>query len=198
MTREKIALRPARCEDGPVLARLIDYAGEGLPRWVWEQAAAPGQSPLEYGAARAAREDGGFSYRNAWVLETADEVAGMLLGYPLDDPYEPGDPAELPAPIRPIVELESCAPGSWYINALAIRPDYRGEGLGTRLLHHARALAQTCGASELSLIVDDANEGARRLYARHGFVERARRDLVPFGVKAPGQAWLLLVRPLSS
>jgi ribosomal protein S18 acetylase RimI-like enzyme len=198
MTHEQIALRPARCEDGPVLARLIDYAGEGLPRWVWEQAAAPDQSPLEYGAARAEREDGGFSYRNAWVVDVSHAVAGMLLGYRLDDPYEPGELAELPAPIRPIVELESCAPGSWYINALAILPDHRSEGLGTRLLHHACTLARTAGASELSLIVDDANAGARRLYARHGFVERARRDLVPFGGKAPGQAWLLLVRPLAS
>ena len=52
---------------------------------------APGQSLLEFGRSRAARETGAFSWRNATVIEVGDEVAGCLIDYRLDDPYDTGD-----------------------------------------------------------------------------------------------------------
>jgi len=53
---------------------------------------------------------------------------------------------------------------------LVVRADHRGNGLGTRLLLHALAYADTHGYSRVTLLTDRVNEGALRLYRRHGFV----------------------------
>lgn len=190
------ALRPARREDARALAELIDVAGEGFGTYLWTQAAMPGESALDVGARRAQREDGGFSYRNSLVAEIDGKIAGLLLGYRLASPYDPGDLAALPAMVRPLVELESLAPASWYVNALAAFPEYRNCGLGTRLLAEAERIARATRAPALSLIVADQNEGARRLYLRTGYREVARRPLVPFPGLGHGGDWLLLTKPL--
>ena len=50
-------------------------------------------------------------------------------------------------------------------------------------------------AKGVSLIVEDSNAGARRLYERHGYTVRTARPMVPWsGGKAPGKDWLLMVK----
>ena len=100
---------PATKADASALAVLVDIAGEGLPAYLWSTLKAPGQSMLEVGRERAAREEGGFSYRNAIVAEIDGEVAACLVGYRLDDPYELGDLDAMPELVRPLVELEAGA-----------------------------------------------------------------------------------------
>lgn len=189
-------LRPARKDDARALALLIDIAGEGFGKHLWSQAAQPGESPLDVGMRRAQREEGGFSHRRATIAERSGEVAGLLLGYRLDDPYDTGDLAALPDLIRPLVELEAEAPGSWYVNALAVFPQFRGQGLGSLLLAEAERLAQAAGAHELSLIVASENEGAKRLYLRCGYRARERRPLVPFPGLGHGGDWVLMTKPV--
>jgi ribosomal protein S18 acetylase RimI-like enzyme len=193
---EQFRLRPARKDDARSLALLIDIAGEGFGQYLWAQSAGPGEEPLGVGMKRARREEGGFSYRNATLAEIDGRVAGLLLGYRLNDPYDTGGLGSLPAMIRPLVELESCAPGSWYINALAAFPEYRGRGLGTFLLNEADRRARAAGAKSVSLIVAEENAGAVRLYRRIGYLEAARRRLVPFPGLGHAGDWVLMVRPL--
>jgi hypothetical protein len=66
-------LRPALTEDAPVLAELVNYAGDGLPLHLWSKMAAPGESAWDVGRCRAARREGGFSYRNATIIEHRGE-----------------------------------------------------------------------------------------------------------------------------
>jgi ribosomal-protein-alanine N-acetyltransferase len=56
-----------------------------------------------------------------------------------------------------------------HINNLAMRPQFRAQGLGTALLHHVLAEARLLGARRATLEVRASNEGARRLYERLGF-----------------------------
>ena len=189
---ERFSLRPARKEDARALAELIDIAGEGFGTYLWSQSAAPGESALDVGMRRAQRDEGGFSYRNATLAEIDGRIAGLLLGYRLADPYETGDLKALPELVRPLVELESVAPASWYVNALAAFPEYRNMGLGTLLLAEAERIARRARAPSLSLIVADQNEGAKRLYLRSGYRELARRPLVPFPGLAHRGDWVLL------
>jgi hypothetical protein len=94
--------RPARKADASALAVLVDIAGEGMPAYMWSTLASPGQSLLEVGRERAARETGGFSYRNAVVAEIDGEIAASLVGYRLDDPYDlDGGLADAPDIVRP-------------------------------------------------------------------------------------------------
>lgn len=169
----KTTLRKATADDAEDLAKLIDIAGEGIPSWLWQQSAGPGQSPLSVGFERARRENGGFSYRNAIVAQQGTTITGMILSYPIDLPPE-DNPDELPAPIAPFVALERHSVGTWYVNALAVIPAFRGCGIGSKLLQAVENHAPAAGYNRLSIQVYAQNTGAVRLYQRLGFRETAR------------------------
>lgn len=192
----KPPFRRARPDDAAALAELVDRAGEGLPRFLWARAATPGQDPMAVGAARAARGDGGFSYTNAVVLEVDGAVAGMLLSYRLDDPYGADDMSQVPEMVRPLIELEARAPGSWYVNAVAIKPGFEGRGYGRAFMDLAEALGRDRRATEVSLIVAEENTRARGLYERLGYAVRAHRAVCAFPGFPHSGDWLLMVKPL--
>jgi ribosomal protein S18 acetylase RimI-like enzyme len=188
-----IRIRPATKDDRRELAELINFAGEGLPLYLWERMAEEGETAWEVGCRRAAREEGSFSYRNATVAERDGAVVAALVGYPLADEPEAIGP-DMPAMFVPLQELENLAPRTWYVNVLAVYPDCRGQGLGTRLLDVAEQKAAEAGLSGLSIIVSDGNEGARRLYERCGYRERGTRPMVKEDWDNDGENWVLLVK----
>jgi ribosomal protein S18 acetylase RimI-like enzyme len=172
-------LRRARKEDSWRITELMDTAGHGLPTYMWSLSAEEGQEPIEVGLERAAREDGNFSYHNAVVAEEDGEVVAMLLAYRLPEAGDGTNPDEVPEVLRPLVELELLAPGTFYVNGLATLPRYQGRGLGSQVLEAARALAAEVGCDELSIQVFEQNGGALALYERHGYRVVARRRAVP-------------------
>lgn len=185
--------RPATPADADALVDFVDAAGEGLASHLWARGAQPGESVREIGRRRALREEGAFSYRNAIVADEGAGVVAGLIGYPLPDAPEPIGPG-LPPMFVPLQELEDMACGTWYINVLAAYPEHRGKGYGTRMIGIAQRLSDRAGRRGLSLIVPDANAGARRLYARAGFRETAARPMVKEDWSNPGTDWLLLLR----
>jgi len=187
--------RHAVKEDAPLLAALVNHAGEGLPLYLWGKLAGPGEAAFDVGIRRAAREEGSFSYRNAMVIEQRGEAAGCLIGYVIPDEPEPIS-ADLPAMFVPLQELENLAPATWYVNVLAVLPQLRGIGLGTSLLRLADATGRALGKSGMSVIVSDGNDGARRLYERCGYRVAAGRPMVKEGWANPGGNWLLLTKTL--
>ena len=58
-----------------------------------------------------------------------------------------------------------------WLEDMVVRPDRRQEGLGARLLQHAIDYARAAGFCRITLLTDRVNDGARRFYARQGFVE---------------------------
>lgn len=56
------------------------------------------------------------------------------------------------------------------IESLAVAPDVRGQGVGTRLLEAVSDFARAHGFSSVSLEVVDTNPRARQLYERMGFI----------------------------
>jgi ribosomal-protein-alanine N-acetyltransferase len=58
---------------------------------------------------------------------------------------------------------------------LAVAPEARRQGVGTRLLDAAMTLAGSRGARTAFLEVSDGNTAARALYARAGFTSAGRR-----------------------
>lgn len=61
------------------------------------------------------------------------------------------------------------APGELLMDGLAVDPDCRGQGLGTRLLHTLFDHGRSLGYRTVRLDVIGRNVGARRLYEREGF-----------------------------
>jgi ribosomal protein S18 acetylase RimI-like enzyme len=186
--------RRATPEDAAAMAELVNFAGDNLPVYLWSKMAEPGQSAWEFGRLRAQREEGAFTYRNTVIVEAKDgRIAGCLLGYPLPEQPEP-IPSDLPPMFVALQELENLAPGTWYVNVLALYPEFRGHGLGTSLLEIADRIAADLGSSGLSIIVSDGNPGARRLYERCGYREAARRPMVKEDWQGSGSNWVLMVK----
>ncbi len=196
MNNDTFALRPATPDDAEDLAQLINYAGEGLPLYLWTGMAEPGEDPWQVGRARARRDVGGFSWRNSGVAEHDGAVLGCLVGYPLAAEPAPDSLDGLPPMFVPLQELENLAPNTWYVNVLAVYPEQRGRGVGSRLLERAEQAARDTDRPALSLIVSDANPGARRLYERSGYRVVASRPIVHEGWQNDGVNWVLMVRTL--
>ncbi len=63
----ELNIHRATVEHAPKLAELMNIAGEGIPAYLWEQMAGPGEDVLEVGARRVARTEGAFSFGNAHI-----------------------------------------------------------------------------------------------------------------------------------
>jgi GNAT superfamily N-acetyltransferase len=168
-------LRAATRADCGDIARLFLIASDGLAAYIWSRMDMPGLSLEEVGRRRYEREGVAFSYRNCLIAEAKGAVMGMLHAFPMERPEAP---SEEPDPVlRPYSELEDY--GSLYISGIALFPEYRGRGIGTRLLQAAGTRARELGLSRLSLICFERNTRAMALYGRFGFSEIDRRRLVP-------------------
>ena len=188
--------RQATPDDAKAMAELVNFAGEGMPIYLWTKMAKAGESPWEIGRQRAQRDSGGFSYSNTVLREDAGKTAAALIGYPLPFEPEPVDYDDMPPMFVPLQQLEDLVAGTWYVNVLAAYPEFRGKGYGSELLAVAGKLAQDTGRYGLSIIVSDANEGARRLYERQGYTEVAARSMVKDDWENRGDNWVLLRKGL--
>jgi ribosomal protein S18 acetylase RimI-like enzyme len=78
--------------------------------------------------------------------------------------------------------------GSVYISVVAVRPDARGKGVGSALLHRVIERAWQAGHSAVTLDVDVGNPRAQELYIRFGFEPVTRRPVPERLVKRMGSA----------
>jgi ribosomal protein S18 acetylase RimI-like enzyme len=196
-------IRPATKTDIPDLSKLLLMATDGIVASLYE-GVIPGLPTHEIVERRLARDGTCGSYANCWVAadthSSGTRIAGKLHAYPMDDvqddPPDPLVPEERYRVLEPFGALDEPAAGSYYINVIAVYPDYRRLGLGGRMLDLARDQAEARGFSQLSLAVFEENESAVRLYERRGFTVVARapapaHPLIPFSGDM-----LMMMRPV--
>ena len=70
------------------------------------------------------------------------------------------------APLMRIID--SIADGDFYLQAIAVDKELRGDGVGSVLMDSFEERARASGSTRLSLDVSAKNEGARRFYERRG------------------------------
>ncbi|MEM6762933.1 MAG: GNAT family N-acetyltransferase [Pseudomonadota bacterium] len=180
-------LRLATPDDGPALAELVNFAGEGLPLYIWRSLVKEGEDPWALGAQRQAKRaaDG--------QIVAIDEGAGVvaaMTGYPIAEEQPISD--DMPPMFQVLQELENTVVGTWYLNVLATYPRARGRGLGARLIRHAEGIARSGDLEGVSIIVANGNHDARRLYERLGYHERERREMIKEDWENPSTEWILL------
>jgi len=190
-------IRSATPADCLAIAELAQMAGDNIPGHFWAESQMPGQSIIEAGAERANSESANFSYRNTRIACHDSTIAGMLLGYRLPAAADNDeDPLEFPEFVRPLVELEQCVPGSYYINMLASYPRFRGQGIGGALLQEVDQRALMHGCELISILVFEVNQGALRLYQRNGYHIVETRPMVASDYLPAGQVLLLTRQPV--
>lgn len=177
--------------DCSAIAALFSIASDGVADYVWSQMATPGEDLLEVGRKRYEREGVAFSYQNCTMADVGKETAGFLVAFPMH--VEPDVEPEADPVLVPYSRLEE--DNSYYVCGVALFPEYRGRGIGTRLMAKAEQDARHAGFDKLSLIVFEQNQAAKRLYDRLGYMETARCEVVPHPlIRHRGDALLMVKR----
>ncbi len=186
-----ISIRGAEKSDCRRIAELYRISSDGVSEYVWTKSAAPGEDILDVGRRRYEREDTPFSYRNCKLVVHDGRVIGMSVAFPMvvDPDHRESDPV-----LAPFSMLEEDR--SWYLCGMAVEPEWRGRGIGTRLLAEAEADCRRHGLDRLSLVVFDQNAGAKRLYERAGFREVRRAPVVPHPLLHYGGDAVLMVKDI--
>ena len=189
----RITFRPAEKPDSREIALMYRIASDGVADYIWSTFAQPGEDLLDVGQRRYEREDTDFSYQNCTMAVANDEVVGMLVAFPMhanEDPDPDMDPV-----LAPYFILEEA--NSYYVCGVAVLPDQRGQGIGSRFMALAEKHAMGEGLSKTSLIVFEKNVRAKQLYERLGYVEKKREQIVPHElIRYTGDA-VLMVKGLS-
>lgn len=94
----------------------------GVADYIWSKLAEAGESLIDVGARRYARENTEFSYQNCRFATLDDEPVGMLFAFPMqvDPDYMEDDPVLAP---WPVLEEDN----SYYISGVAIDDKFRGK-----------------------------------------------------------------------
>lgn len=124
-----------------------------------------------------------FSFEHSYFVEMEKKIAGMVLGYT----WKERDQEELntgfllfrylgwdiltrvPYLLRVQSILGKLVAGDYYISNIAVYPEFRGCGLGTRLLEKMEEEAVERGCKMMVLDVEADNRGAIRLYQKLGY-----------------------------
>ena len=178
MDRHSIVLRAANpaFNEGLAFARYLDEAAEGFFRfWL-------GRRAVHIIATAFTQPDHDLSYQNVTFAERDNVIVGMVLGYTAEQhrrsSHEPLEQAAgrsnprmrivrtLFAPIMRIID--SIAHGDFYVQAIAVDAELRGDGVGSILMDSSEERAHASGSTRLSLDVSAKNKEARRFYEHRG------------------------------
>jgi ribosomal protein S18 acetylase RimI-like enzyme len=174
-----IRTRSATTADFPHLAQFRIMAHGGFNEAIYA-GLVPGQSIENIIQPEFAEPDSTYFYENHWIASWDDQIAGGLHVYSWDDmandPLNPLIPKERYALEEPFHLLT--APGTYYIHALAVYPEFGRRGIGSCLLSLARDQAAEKGFTDLSLYVFAQNVGAVELYEKHGYRVAGRSPVV--------------------
>jgi ribosomal protein S18 acetylase RimI-like enzyme len=178
MDRQSIVLRAAipTFDEGLAFARYLDEAAEGFFRFML------GRRAEQIVATAFIQPDHDLSYQNVTFAERDNVIVGMVSGYTAEQhrrsSQQPLKEAAgrrnlrmkivltLFAPLMRIID--SIADGDFYLQAIAVDNEIRGDGVGSVLIDSFEERARASGSIRLSLDVSAKNEGANRFYKRRG------------------------------
>lgn len=115
-----------------------------------------------------------YGYKRGIVEDIEGTVAGIAFGYRsfdeevIDRPFSKTLQAHGLLNERLFTDPE-CFPDEWYLDTICVAEDFRGRGIGSKLLEGINLQAKTTGAHKIGLCVDHQNPKAQRLYERKGF-----------------------------
>lgn len=173
-----ISIAPATIHDAAFVARCVCMALHHEP----SEQELPGIAGI------CSRTDVLYSYRHALIAWDGDRPVGLCLAYPGEGYHDIRVRTfEAFASLHPDQDDEmdlanaedETAAGEYYIDSLAVLPQYRRRGIGRLLMQAQIERGRLAGYSRHTLLVDPANPSAQRLYTSLGFVHEG--DCYAFG-----------------
>ena len=176
-----ITYRKARQSDARFIAKMIDISSDGIASIEWGIDARSGTSisAIDIGGLAYSQENGDYSYRNCLIAESYEPV-GVILAFPItEDNYTrdakapPYSKDEIYAPYEYLEALNS-----WYICGVAVLPEFREQGIATRLIEMSMQIGRQQGYSNISLIAMIDKPGLIKFYQSRGFQITASAPIV--------------------
>ena len=169
-----VTIRSAEESDAQALAQIAIMAGHGLMELLYE-GLLPGKSLMDTIIERRIFAPRSFSTLARWRVATdaSGDILGGLNSYSHDVMMAaPPDPLLDESRLKPIAalsEMEARAVDSYYINMIAVFPEYRGSGGGFALMQEAERLARKENLRRISLCTFENDPSLLRYYRRQGF-----------------------------
>ncbi len=186
----ELNIRKATINDAPLIAKVVAMAiGEDGVR---HYCGYDHQSVLEE---IARLENSQYSYRNTLVAEIDGISAGAAVAYDGADLYKLRD-----VTLKHIfdrtgkthnIEDETDA-SEVYLDSIAVLPEFRGLGIGKKLLLALKEIAFKEYGKNLGLLVDFENPDAERLYKSVGFERMNVKDFLGH------KMWHLVIRQMAN
>lgn len=114
-----------------------------------------------------------YSYKDSRIAEVDGKVVGSLLSYPGDNYKELRRKSfAVFWPDYMAIDEESemeTGPGEYYLDTLAVLPEYRRRGIGRALLEDGIKKGISAGYNLITLVVDSGMPDLIRLYESVGF-----------------------------
>lgn len=124
-----------------------------------------------------------YGLNHTLVYEHEGKIAGAVFGYPgeleeqIDDAFHRLYPKYNISFSDILYQDKETMSGEWYIELLAVFPEYRGLGIGKSLLNAVEALALRDGENILALNCEVENHNAHHLYQQLGYQNHSQRNL---------------------
>jgi len=203
MPKPSIKFRTANpiFDEGRVYARYLDQAAEGFFRFML------GRRSVDIIATAFIQPDHDLSYQNVTFVELEKIIVGMVSGYTAEQHRRSSDRplmqaggrfnlrmmvvSTLFAPLFRIID--TIADSDFYIQAMAVDKELRGEGIGSALMDFVEDHARAYGSTRLSLDVSAGNKGAHKLYEYRGMTVESQW---PKRLAIPGVKFFRMVKAL--
>ena len=117
-------------------------------------------------------EEGRFSYHQFFVVLKSGEICGMIAGHETNqlDQLNQRVYEELQKRGKGDFELiKESMDGDYYIEVLTVAEAYRSQGIGKKIIAFFENEARRRKCSQISLVVLEENEEARKLYEKLGY-----------------------------
>ncbi len=176
-----VSLRPARPDDAVIATSLIRLTMGGSADLFSDVES--GWNSEKLIATLFAQDGGRFSYRVGTILEVDNDAVGLLISYSaskmtmldlvtgrhLLSILGVRAMFRFTKRILRMMNVREAERGEYYISNVGVLPDFQGHGYGARLLIFSEEQARKLSLKKCSLIVDQHNNGAIRLYQRSGY-----------------------------
>lgn len=129
------------------------------------------------------KDDTLYSWRNTCIATYLGKTAGALVSY--DGAEYAETAARTFSLIARLLNTDSMFPGretgtgEYYLDSLAVHPEFRGRSIGSILIQNALEEAQALGFSRVTLLVDKHKPHLHRLYEKLGFSDE--EEILFFG-----------------
>ena len=176
----EIIIRKANTADANKIAKLMLFA---MDKIVYDFIGEKNENKaLNFLVELIKKDHNQYSYQNITIFENGNnEVVGMTNIY---------DGAELHKLRNPVLKLlkekfnqeihpqDETEPGEFYIDTIAVFPEYRGYGIGHKILDYIINEYAINQDKNIGLLVDLDNPNAKRLYTNKGFIKVGEKQLM--------------------